>query len=194
MFTKHGLCIMTPRCAKVLLGFAVLIAACASGGSTVEQGSYQQSHVILDAPGGRYDLLLTRDGYMSSDTLVVPPKTAWGALVQTYAGFGVPLQGMDPAARMVATQYFHAHAAFAGERMSRWLECGSTLTGDNASNYEITMRFGSLIDTSVVGRSIVRTVLTATAVAPGTGTNTIECMSRGNLEKQIARLVASKSQ
>ena len=185
---------MNHRCLPAVLSLAVLSAACASSGSAVEQGSYQQSHVILDAPGGRYDLLLTRDGYMSSDTLVVPPKSAWGALVQTYAGFGVPLQGADPAARMIATQYFHAHATFAGERISRWLECGSTLTGDIASNYEITMRFGSLIDTSVVGRSIVRTVFTATAVAPGSGTNTIQCTSRGNFEKQIARLVASKSQ
>lgn len=185
---------MNHRCFRAVLTLAVLSTACASAGSAVEQGGYQQSHVIVDAPGGRYDLLLTRDGYMSSDTLVVPTKTAWGALVQTYAGFGVPLQGADAATRMIATQYFHAHASFAGERMSRWLECGSTLTGDIASNYEITMRFGSLIDTSVVGRSIVRTVVTATAVAPGTGTNSIECTSRGNLEKQIARLVASKSQ
>ena len=185
---------MIHRCLRAVLSLAVVSTACASGGSSVEQGSYQQSHVIVDAPGGRYDLLLTREGYMSSDTLVAPTKSVWGALVQTYAGFGVPLQGADPAARMIATQYFHAHATFAGQRMSRWLECGSTLTGDIASNYEITMRFGSLIDTSVVGRSIVRTVLTATAVAPGSGTNNIECTSRGNLEKQIARLVASKAQ
>ena len=185
---------MSHRCLRAVLSLAVVSTACASAGSSVEEGSYQQSHVIVDAPGGRYDLLLTREGYMSSDTLAVPTKNAWGALVQTYAGFGVPLQGADAAARMIATQYFHTHATFAGERMSRWLECGSTLTGDIASNYEITMRFGSLIDTSVVGRSIVRTVVTATAVAPGTGTSTIECSSRGNLEKQIARLVASKAQ
>lgn len=185
---------MNYRCLRAVLGLAAISTACASSGSAIEEGSYQQSHVIVDAPGGRYDLLLTRDGYMSADTLVVPARTAWGALVQTYAGFGVPLQGVDPAAHMIATQYFHAHATFAGERISRWLECGSTLTGDIASNYEITMRFGSLIDTSVVGRSIVRTVLTATAVAPGSGTNNIECSSRGNFEKRIARLVASKSQ
>src|SRR5579885_2528658 len=106
---------MNHRVLKAVLSAAVLSTACASGGSAVEQGSYEQSHVILDAPGGRYDLLLTRDGYMSSDTLVVTPKSAWGGLLQTYAGFGVPLQGADPAARMIATQYFHAHATFAGE-------------------------------------------------------------------------------
>jgi len=185
---------MNYRCFRAVLSLVVLLAACASSGSSIEQGGYQQSHVLVDAPGGRYDMLLTREGYMSADTLVVPTKSAWAALVQTYAGFGVPLQGADPSARMIATQYFHTHSSFAGERLSRWLECGSTLTGDIASNYEITMRFGSLLDTSVVGRSIVRTVVTATAVAPGSGTNTIQCTSRGALEKQIAKLVASKGQ
>lgn len=166
--------------------------ACASTGST-GVGPYEQSHVIVDAPGGRYDLLLTREQYLSSDTLTVAPKAAWPALVQTYAAFGVPLQGADQSRYMIATQYFHAHSSFAGERMSRWLECGSTMTGDIATTYEITLRFGSLLDTSVVGRTIVRSAVTATAVATGTGTTPVQCSSRGSLEKRIAALVAAKS-
>lgn len=166
--------------------------ACATSGSTAS-GPYEQSHVVVDAPGGRYDLLLTREQYLSSDTLTVTPKSAWSALVQTYAGFGVPLQGADRTRYMIATQYFHAHTSFAGERLSRWLECGSTMTGDIATTYEITLRFGSLLDTSVAGRTVVRTAVTATAVAPGSGTTSVQCSSRGSLEKRIAALVASKS-
>lgn len=147
----------------------------------------------MDSPGGRFDLLLTREQFLSTDTLTVPPARAWSALVQTYAGLGVPLQGADAAGRLIATQYFHAHSTFAGERMSRWLECGSTMTGEISTNYEITLRFGSLIDTSVVGRSIIRTALTATAVAPGSGTTPVECSSRGAFEHRIAALVAAKS-
>jgi hypothetical protein len=173
-------------------GLAAAMVGCASAGSG-SQGPYQQSHVTVDGPGGRYDLLLTREQYLSSDTLTVSTKKAWPALVQTYAGFNVPLQGADPVRYMIATQYVHAHATFAGERMSRWLECGSTMTGDIASNYEITLRFGSLLDTSVVGRTVVRTTLSATAIASGSGTTPIECTSRGSFEKRIAALVASKS-
>lgn len=147
----------------------------------------------MDSPSGRSDLLLTREQFLSSDTLTVPPARAWPALVQTYASFGVPLQGADAARRMIATQYFHAHANFAGERMSRWLECGSTMTGEIATSYEITLRLGTLIDTSVAGRSIVRTAITATAIAPGSGTTPVECSTRGALESRIAALVASKS-
>jgi len=169
---------------------AVIAVGCASTGS---QGTYQQSHVTVDGPGGRYDLLLTREQYLSSDTLTISPKQAWPALVQTYAGFGIPLQGADRKSYMIATQYVHAHASFAGERMSRWLECGSTMTGDIATVYEITLRFGTLLDTSVAGRTVVRTAVNATAVAPGSGTTPVECSSRGSLEKRIAALVASKS-
>ena len=166
--------------------------ACATTGAT-GAGPYEQSHVIVDAPGGRYDLLLTREQYLSSDTLTVAPKVAWPALVQTYAGFGVPLAGADQSRYVIATQYFHAHSSFAGEPLSRWLECGSTMTGDIATTYEITLRFGSLLDTSVTGRTIVRSAVTATAIATGTGTTPVQCSSRGSLEKRIAALVRSKS-
>ena len=113
--------------------------------------------------------------------------------MQTYAAFGVPLQGADKSRYMIATQFFHAHSSFAGERMSRWLECGSTLTGDSATTYEITLRVGSLLDTSEVGRTIVRSAVSATAIATGTRTTPVQCNSRGSLEKRIAALVASKS-
>lgn len=176
-----------------LVAAAVLaVLGCASSGSTTS-GTYEQSHVIVDAPGGRYDILLTREQLLSSDTLTVSPKSAWPALVQAYAGFGVPLQGADASRRMIATQYVHVHSSFAGERMSRWLECGSTMTGDIATTYEVTLRFGTLLDTSVVGRTIVRTAVSATAIATGTGTTPVQCSSRGTLERRIAALVASKS-
>lgn len=171
---------------------ALATLGCASGGGARDPGP-EQSHVIVDAPGGRYDLLLTREQYLSSDTLTVAPKSAWAALVQTYAAFGVPLQGADASRYMIATQYFHAHTSFAGERLSRWLECGSTMTGDIATSYEITLRFGSMLDTSAVGRTIVRTAVVATAIAPGSGTTHVDCTSRGSLEHRIAALVASKS-
>jgi hypothetical protein len=179
-----------PRVHLATLALLLGASACASGSGA---GPYAQQHVTIDSPGGRFDMLLTRDQYLSSDTLTVSPARAWPALVQTYAGFGVPLQGADAARRMIATQYVHAHSNFAGERMSRWLECGSTMTGDIATTYEITLRFGTLIDTSVAGRSIIRTSVTATAIAPGSGTTPVECSTRGALERRIAALVSSKS-
>ncbi|HEY2376662.1 MAG TPA: hypothetical protein VGH98_11860 [Gemmatimonadaceae bacterium] len=178
------------RSALVATLSAVLAAGCATSSTP---GSYAQEHVTVDSPGGRFDLLLTREQYLSADTLAVPPTRAWSGLVQTYAGLGVPLQGADAASRTIATQYFHAHARFAGESMSRWLECGSTMTGEISTSYEITLRFGTLIDTSVAGRSIVRTAVSGTAIAPGSGTTPVECSSRGALERRIVALVASKS-
>jgi hypothetical protein len=138
-------------------------------------------------------VLLTREQFLSSDTLTVNARKAWPALVQTYAGFGVPLQGADASTYTIATQYIHAHGSFAGERLSRWIECGSTMTGDIATQYEVTLRFGSMLDTSVLGRTIVRTALSATAIASGSGTTPVECSTRGAFEKRVAALVASKS-
>ena len=183
---------MSPSLRLAAIAGAVLLAACASGPAATP--GMQREHVIVDANGDRFDLLLTREYFLSSDTLAVAPAQAWKGLLQTYAGFGVPLQGADGSRYMIATQYFHAHGSFAGERLSRWFDCGSSITGDIASSYELTLRFGSLIDTSVTGRSIVRTAVNATAIAPGSGTTPVTCTSRGSLEKRVAALVSAKSQ
>jgi hypothetical protein len=172
----------------------VVVAAAACASTAAVNPGVQQEHVIVDASGGRFDLLLTRERYLSSDTLAFPPARVWKGLVQTYAAFNVPLQGADASRYMIAIQYVHAHGSFAGERMSRWIECGSSITGDIATSYEITLRFGTLIDTSDSGRSIVRTAVNAMAIAPGSGTTPVECTSRGALEKRIAALVTSKTQ
>jgi hypothetical protein len=115
-------------------------------------------------------------------------------LIQTYASWGVPLQGADAQQYMIATQPFRAHGTFAGERLSRWIDCGQSITGDIATSYEVTLRFGSLIDTSEAGRSIIRTAVNATAIAPGSGTTPVQCSTRGALEKRIAALALNKSQ
>ena len=59
---------------RLTLAAAAALAAfgCASAGSG-DPGPYQQSHVTVEAPGGRYDLLLTREQFLSSDTLTVSP-------------------------------------------------------------------------------------------------------------------------
>lgn len=186
---------MTSRAISPLIlgGALCTLAACASASSSAGT-DYQQEHVIVDAGDSRFDLLLTRDHYLTSDTLALPASRAWKGLVQTYASFGVPLQGADGQHYMIATDPFHVHSNFAGERLSRWLDCGESITGDIATSYEVTLRFGTLIDTSDAGRSIFRTAVSATAIAPGSGTTPVECSSRGNLEKRIAALAASKSQ
>ena len=176
----------------LLCGALAGVGACASVPSA--STGYQQEHVIVDAGDSRFDLLLSHDHYLTSDTLALPASKAWRGLVQTYAGFGVPLQGADGQHYMIATEPFHTHGSFAGERLSRWLDCGQSITGDIATSYEVTLRFGTLIDTSEAGRSIVRTSVNAMAVAPGSGTTPIECSSRGTFEKHIAALVAAKSQ
>jgi hypothetical protein len=179
-------------CLTIIAAGLLALASCASSGGS-SQPTFQQERVQLESPGGRFDMLLTRDQYLSSDTITVPPARAWPALIQTYAEFGVPLQGADAVERMIATQFAHVHGSFAGQRLSRWIDCGSTITGDIATSYEVTIRIGTMIDTSVVGRSILRSAVNATAIASGGGTTPVTCTTRGTLEKRIAALVMSKS-
>ena len=176
----------------VAFAMAGLAASCASrtGPSTVRM---REERMILDVGGLPFDVKLFHDERLSSDTLEVAPGIAWRGLVQAYASLGVPLQGANAQGRVITTKYFRAHHDFLGERISRWLDCGSSLTGEIATTYELTMRMATMIDTSLAGRSILLTALTATAIAPGSGTTPVRCQTRGSLEKRLAVLAREKS-
>jgi hypothetical protein len=155
---------------------------------------YQEEHVSLNGVGnGRYDILLTHDRSLSSDTVGVATPQAWKGLVRTYMSFGAPLEGVDGQHYMIATEPFRVHGTFAGESMSKWIDCGQSIMGDRASTYEVTLRLGTLLDTTDVAHPVARTAMIATAVTPGSSTAPIECGSRGLLERRIAALALSNS-
>src|SRR5690348_15795001 len=98
---------------RLPFGALALLVAALGCASSSNPAPYGQEHVIVDSPTGRSDLLLALEQYLSSDTLTVAAARDWPSLEQSYAAFGVPLQGADAARRVIATQYFHAHSSFA---------------------------------------------------------------------------------
>jgi hypothetical protein len=187
--------LMRDRTVKVMFGVALLasfVAGCASGGGASPVRSTQE-RVTFDLGAGAFDMKLFRDEVLSADTLALAPAVAWQGLVRAYASLGVPLQGANAGRRVIATQRFRGFRNFAGERLSRWLDCGSSMTGDIATTYEVTMRLATMVDTSLAARSVLLTSFTATAVATGSGTTPVHCRSLGKLEKQLAQMAREKS-
>jgi hypothetical protein len=185
---------MGDRMTKVLFllaSLALLAAGCASGGGASTVSS--QEHVTFDLGAGVFDMKLFRDDVLSADTLALAPAVAWQGLLRAYASLGVPLQGANARQRVIATQHFRGFRNFAGERLSRWLDCGSSMTGDIATTYEVTMRLATMVDTSLATRSVLVTAFTATAVATGSGTTPVHCRSLGTFEKQLAQIAREKS-
>lgn len=174
--------------AAMTLGIAVA-GGCASAGSGPNEGGLERSTVTVD---GVMDVALWRDMSLSSDTVDRLPAVAWPALLRAYASLQVPLQGADPAKRIVATQHFRAHSRFAGAPLSQFVDCGSNITGDIANSYEITMRLGTRIDSTAAG-SVLSSALSASATAVGSSAPPVHCSSRRTLERRLATMVANGS-
>lgn len=183
--------------ARVLVaaGIAIAVAACAPSPSTSSTpSSVTRERVGFETANGAIDMTLLRDERLSEDTVAFVPARVWPALIQAYASLGAPLQGADAPRHAIATQFFRPHGTFAGLAISRLLDCGSGIMGENATSYQILMRVATVVDTSVAGRSIMRTAIAATAVAPGGGTTTLHCQSMGVLERRLVALVVARAQ
>jgi hypothetical protein len=183
-----------------LLGAAIvavpaLVAACASGsgGSSIPSSRTVEERVTLDAPGGGdLTLRLTHDASGSADTVAIASAPAWAALMRAYGTLGLAITASDPGKHLLGAGPFRVHRRLAGQALSQYLDCGSSLTGDNADQYEVTLRVASEIEPAGA-QSIVRSQVTATAVAVGSSNSPLRCSSKYNLERRIARLVAGGS-
>jgi hypothetical protein len=168
-----------------------IVSACASGGGgSIPSARTEEERVNLDAPGGgSINLRLTHDASASEDVVTLASGPAWAALMRAYTSLGIPITASEPSKRLLGSGFVRAHRKFGGQSLSQSLDCGSSITGDNADMYEVTLRLVSEIEPAG-DNSIVRTQIAATATAVGSSNSALHCTSKRTLEKKIARLVA----
>jgi hypothetical protein len=173
-----------------------LVAGCASGsggGGSIPTARTEEERIHLDAPsGGNFTLRLTHDASGYADTVALASGPAWAALMRAYTNLGMPISASFPEKHLLGTGPFRVHRRLGGQALSQYLDCGSSITGDNADQYEVTLRVVSEIEPAGA-QSIVRTQLAATAVAVGSSNSLLHCSSKHTLERRIARLVAGGS-
>jgi hypothetical protein len=181
--------------AVITLAALTVFSACASGShSSIPSARTEEERVTLDAPGGSgsINLRLTHDVSGSADTVALATAPAWAALMRAYATLGIPISASDPSRHVLGAGPLRAHRKFGGMALSHALECGSSITGDNADMYEVTLRLVSEIEPAGA-QSIVRTQVAATAREVGSSNSPLRCSSKHGLEQRIARLVAGGS-
>ena len=179
------------RATHLAVALLALVSACASaGGSHVPSAHTEEERIQLDAPGGgNINLRLTHDASGSEDLVTLASGPAWAALMRAYTTLGIPITASEPNKRLLGSGPTRAHRKFGGQSLSQSLDCGSSITGDNADMYEVTIRLVSEIEPAG-DNSIVRTQIAATATAVGSSNSALHCTSKRTLEKKIARLVA----
>lgn len=120
-----------------------------------------------------------------------PPEKAWEALIQVVADLGVEVSGTDPAAFALNNPDFQISRRLGDERLSRYLRCGSGMTGPFADRYRIRMNFHSQVAPTPDGKSVVETTIQAMGTNPeGTSNTRVPCTSTHILESRIAEGVA----
>ena len=120
-------------------------------------------------------------------TVAASPEAVWPALVQVYENLGIEIAGMDPNARAVNNPDMRITRRLGGQRLSRYLDCGSGTIGGFADHFRIQMSILSQVEALPEGQSRVHTTIEAVGNNPeGTSNTRVPCSSTHQLELRIA--------
>lgn len=167
----------------------VFAAACASGASTGVGTSAQTTTTVYTGAEGLPTSVSSDAPVASTVATALRPDSAAAALQAAYAVVGIPITLQDAATGRLGNPRFVTRSRIANEPMSRFLNCGQTLTGNRADRDQITMSIVTTVRRSPTGGSQVETLLTASAQDRTSGNvgDMIPCTTRGALESRIHR-------
>lgn len=171
------------------LGLVAILAACASSGSSRVPGrsTTDVQTVTVDWWGGHMNLRATREISVTVDTLDFAPEGVWAALPAVYDSLGVPINLVNSEARALGAVQSRLRGRLGSEGISRYVRCGTTITGDVADQYDIYLTTVSQVS-PVSGDSeaaVLSTHVRALAQRGGIGDQGVECATRGRLERVI---------
>lgn len=164
----------------------VLASSCGPAGSGPAPGAAIPPPSVTETGTGM-DVVYSSSRSVVTDVVQATPEAAWAALPKAYADMGIPVREVSEASRTLGNSRLAISRRLGDTPLSRYLECGSGLTGPFADRYRIEM----LIRTSIVpadgGAVRVETYLEATGRNPEGSSNTgVPCASTQRLERDIA--------
>jgi hypothetical protein len=108
--------------------------------------------------------------------------------MRAYESVGIPVTLVDPKKGVIGNPNFTASRTLAGAPLSRFVNCGIGMTGDNADNRRIFLSLLSAAAATPSG-SVVETRVQAESqdIAGGASTDRIPCETTGELEAELHR-------
>mgnify|MGYP006300081907 CR=1 FL=1 len=181
---------MPRRVLPILPAAALLLAACASGNPETPEVGERSTNLSIQMSQGRQNLNLrtTAEINVVHDTISGDPGDLFSLLPAVYEEVGVPITSVNAAAKTLGALEVRARGDFAGERVSKWIDCGTSITGNVADQREVYVTVLTQIEAleETEGVSGVSTHLTAYAVQAGRAGNRTDCGTSGRLERRIA--------
>lgn len=131
---------------------------------------------------------LRQVGYLSpsEDVIGAPRDRVWNALPTAWVALDLPLRTVNAEAHLLDTELFEMRRKLGVERVSSFVNCGRSITGDLADRYEVYFRVLTQLKPAESPDSThVITLVKATAHASATTGNLVRCSSTGRLERAL---------
>jgi hypothetical protein len=175
--------------AILLLGMGCAAAPEGPAPPPVEQPDEMLMPDVRVQGGG--NLRYTLDERGTTHVLEATPESAWPHLLAAYEALEIAPDVVDESSFRVAVSDLTVVRRLAGDRLSRIVSCGMTMTGALADDARVTFQLRSQLYEAPGGQSTLQTRVEALAVpndAAGGGAR--PCTSRHRLELRIAENVA----
>lgn len=163
-----------------------VLTACAS--SPADTPAPRERMVVLDE-----ETRLRNESVVRADTVHAPVQATMAALVETYLTMEIPITDVDEAANRLETHDVRVRR-IDGARMSRWLDCGTGISGQRADSYQVTVTLLSSVLPAGPSASRVVTDLDGNARPRDTSGSAVYCSSRGTLEARIVEEVRRRAE
>ncbi len=177
------------RMKRNLAVLAVALAAgCASGSPSADQGPDMPARVTTSTTGA--DVLLDDQRHAVGRDFAVPGSELFKAAVAAYEELGIEITELETN-RRVGNRRFMARRQLAGERLTKYVRCGTDVTGRPIADTGVTMLdvVSEIVTIADFDSRLETTVAASARKAGGTSTDPVLCTSRGGLEERIADLV-----
>lgn len=174
-----------------ILGLLIL-PACASSGGTVPAEGIRESPTTIETFGTRYQLDMVEDVSVYTDSVEVDLDALWNALPDVYRELGIPVGAVNFEARLVGNTGFRVRGDLGDTRVSRFLRCGSGITGANADRYPVSIEVVTQLE-ATEGPTLIHSYADGIATSDGVRGNPIACTTTGRLEELIANTLTLRA-
>ncbi|MBC7896835.1 MAG: hypothetical protein H7066_15570 [Cytophagaceae bacterium] len=172
-----------------MLPFARLViaglATCAVATPAMSQ-SRSRMRIALPAFGAQ----IVMDTIGEVQDVAAPPMKVFRAASMVLTNLRIAIDVSDSTAGLVGAAKLTRSRNLGGRALSRYLECGSNMTGPRADSHRVQMPLLLMLDPGTEGTTRLRIALVASAQDnSGTSTQAVVCATTGVLEGELRKAI-----
>ena len=121
-------------------------------------------------------------------TVGLPLIEVWAAMTGVFEELEIPAEHYNESLFEIGNAGYRAKR-IEDERMSNYLDCGNSLTGPKANEYDVTLFILTRLTPVSSDSTVIETTIDANARPRATSGGSVHCTSKGEVERRIAVLV-----